>query len=191
VKVAPAIGNLKSAAMVYPNDKGALEIWGVANDNNAPFIVKALDPGQLIVSYAHRNIAVISGEEAVYIKSDLHDRSAVIWSKLGFEDAHSSISVIADLRVSVLLDTLRTMRSLARGGAIIVVPKNGEWKKSLSSINYDGKPSYYAMHGLIKEWNELGDDRYTEAGMNRSSSIHSELNRQANCLAQLTTAFST
>lgn len=186
VKVAPAIGNLKSAAMVYPDDKGALEIWGVANDNNAPFIVKALDPGQLIVSYAHRNIAVISGEEAVFIKSDLHDRGAAIWSKLGFEDAPSGIAVISDLRVNVLLHTLSTMRSLARGGAIIVVPKNGEWRKSLTSINYEGNPSYYAMHGLIEEWKGLGDARYTEAGMHRSSSIHSELNRQADCLAQLT-----
>lgn len=186
VKVAPAIGNLKSAVMVYPNEKGVLEIWGVANDNDAPFIVKALDPGQLIVSYIFRNIAVISGEEAVFIKSALHDRSAAIWSKLGFEDAPSGISVLADLRVSVLLDTLRTMRSLARGGAIIVVPENGEWRKFLTSINYEGKPSYYAMHGLIKEWNELGDDRYTEAGMHRSFSIHSELNRQSDCLAQLT-----
>lgn len=186
VKVAPAIGNLKSAAMVYPDDKGALEIWGVANDNNAPFIVKALDPGQLIVSYAHRNIAVISGEEAVFIKSDLHDRGAAIWSKLGFKDAPSNIAVISDLRVSVLLDTLSTMRSLARGGAIIVVPENGEWRNSISSINYQGRPSYYAMRGLIKEWNELGDERYTEAGMHRSSSIHLELRRQADCLAQLT-----
>lgn len=186
-KLTPAIGNLKAAAKVYPNENGALEIWGVANYYASPLKIKVLEPGRIIVSYFIKNIAVISGEESFFIKDSLHDRSDAIWSGLGLGDSDRYFAAYVDLRVMTILNALRTMRSLERGGVLLILPEDEKWRGSITSIKYAGSPPQYAMHGLIKQHNESRSrDDYTKEGIELRTRIFFELERLANSLAHLT-----
>jgi hypothetical protein len=186
-KLSPAMGNLKAAAKVYPSVSGALEIWGAANYYDSPLKVKVLEPGRIIVSYFIKNIAVISGEESFFIKDSLHDRSDVIWSGLGLGDSDRYFSPYVDLRVMTLLNTLRTMRSLERGGSLIILPEDEKWRNSVTSIKYAASPLQYAMHGLIKQHNESrSPDDYTNEAFELRTRIFFELERLTDSLAQLT-----
>lgn len=186
-KLAPAIGNLEAAIKVFPNADGALEIWGAANFYSTPLKVKVLDPGRIIVSYSINNIAVISGEESVFIESGLHDRSDAIWSALGLGDSDKYFSPYVDLRVRAILNALRKMRTLARGGVLIILPEDEKWRESITSIKYAASPPQYAMHDLIKQHNESRfRDRYTKESLELFMRTFTELERLADSLAQLT-----
>ena len=84
-KLGPAIDGSNTSMLVGPSAKGRLEIRGISTLSLAALKIKVLDPGQLIVTFAGTNIAVISGAEAVHIRNPLLTRSSSIWTKLSPE----------------------------------------------------------------------------------------------------------
>lgn len=131
VKLAPAVNCSHSAIVVAPEDHDNLKIVGIAVSTTIPLEVKALDPGLLIVSYLGTNVAVISGNEAVFIRDSLLSQSSSIWSIFNQSD-DSEYSTFNDYRVGVVLDIVRQMRLLGHGGTLIVVPDDEKWKESVN-----------------------------------------------------------
>jgi len=141
-KVAPAIGSPKSCAIVSPNEKEELEIWGVRQNWTTPFTIKVLDPGQLIIHFARSNVAAISGSEAVLIRYGLLNRSESIWSAFKPQNGEE-YSMGADPRVDTVLNIVRAIRRLGHGGALIIVPDDDQWRMSVAEQRpYDPNGRY-------------------------------------------------
>lgn len=134
VKLAPSIGN-KSSILVSSVNNKSLEITGVLLQSYAPLKISVLDPGKLIISYEFENVAIISGSEVVFIKSSLYSHTFSVWEKL-FPNEKDDLSSFSDLRASVLINTVREMRKLGHGGALIIVPNNKKYKRSIDSISF-------------------------------------------------------
>jgi hypothetical protein len=151
-KLAPAVREPEATILVCPDTTATLVAWGVCDFNHSLLSIKVLDPGRLIVSFGTRNIAVIAGSESVFISETLRERSQRIWSRLGSQLGDVSTK---DSRVRVILDALKIMRFLGRGGTLVVVPEDDTWKEGVGPIAYFGVTPLKTVHNLLKEWDEL------------------------------------
>lgn len=138
VKLAPAIEE-NSSILISTSGNESLEIKGISLLSFSPLKITVLDPGKLIISYEMENIAVISGNEVVFIRhSSLYVNTSEIWSKLFPHD--EGLSSFSDSRTSVIINTLRQMRKLKHGGTLIIVPSNKKYKKFVNMpIPYCGE----------------------------------------------------
>jgi hypothetical protein len=183
-KLGPAIDGSNTTMLVGPSASGSLEIRGISTLSLAALEIKVLDPGQLIVTFAGRNIAVVSGAEAVHIRDPLLTRSSSIWAKFALKD-ETDYSSWSDPRVDVLLETLRRMRTLRHGGAFIVVPDDDSWQTSVDlPITYSGNSKLTYGSEVIHYLAEIEKDGKTSSETARLA--RAELDRVARIFAQLT-----
>jgi len=180
-KLAPAVGNPDSGIAVSASDGKPLQVTGILAVNSAPFRIKVLDPGMLILSFASDNVAIISGDEAVFVRDRLLSRSSSIWSKLQGTQGATDYSAFSDPRVNVILDAVKSMRALGHGGALLIVPNDERWKKSIDHISYPIDPKFTQVSQTIKEMSEdEGKDEQLR------SSNRWVLEMSAKAIAQLT-----
>jgi sensor domain DACNV-containing protein len=183
-KLGPATDGSNTTILVGPSASGNLEIQGISTLSLVALTIKVLDPGQLIVTFAGTNIAVISGAEAVHIRNPLFTRTSSMWAKFAPEGA-TDYSPWSDPRVDVLLDTVRRMRTLRHGGALIVVPDDDSWKKSVDlPITYSGKGKFTYGSEVIHYLLDLEKDGGAFSETARLG--RAELDRVARTFAQLT-----
>lgn len=184
-KLAPAVKEMEAAMLVYPDDNGSLSVWGITDFNPALLTIKVLESGRLVVSFNTKNIAVITGYESVFINDVYRERTRRIWSKLTPNPRGSSEE---DDRVSLLTKALGNIRSSGRGGTIIVVPDDGDWRAGFGSLNYFGRSPLRTPHNLAKEWADLCMKkglRGALAKLQRMVELFLEFDRVPGIIAQL------
>jgi hypothetical protein len=156
-KVAPAVERAGIHLGVSRID-GALRVWGTTRTiPRFCLVLEVAAPGLLVVKH-HReesgkfvNVAVLEGDQIKIVDehaSSLPDCPELLTSLLGFDSPASWAGT-----VNVLVQLAVSMRAHGRGGALLVVPADGDaWRSSIvQPIRYAVSPPYSALVGLIRD----------------------------------------
>ncbi|HEU4767856.1 MAG TPA: hypothetical protein VFS77_10785 [Pyrinomonadaceae bacterium] len=145
-----------------------LKVWGTTRSiPSFCFVLEDVEPGLLVVKHRrldgfgkYANVAVLKGEQVKVIDekgTSLPDCPALLRSLLAFTDAatngpHHSLNILVQLAAS--------MRALAHGGTLLVVPSGSErWRESIvQPIVYSVTPQYSALSALLRQ-NPPEEDR--------------------------------
>lgn len=145
-----------------------LKVWGTTRSiPSFCFVLEDVEPGLLVVKHRrvdgfgkYANVAVLKGEQVKVIDekgTSLPDCPALLRSLLAFTDAatngpHHSLNILVQLAAS--------MRALAHGGTLLVVPAGTErWRESIvQPIVYSVTPQYSALSALLRQ-NPPEEDR--------------------------------
>lgn len=138
-----------------------LKVWGTTRSiPSFCFVLEDVEPGLLVVKHRrldgfgkYANVAVLKGEQVKVIDekgTSLPDCPALLRSLLAFTDAatngpHHSLNILVQLAAS--------MRALAHGGTLLVVPAGSErWRESIvQPIVYSVTPQYSALSALLRQ----------------------------------------
>jgi hypothetical protein len=155
-KVSPAVERAGIHLGVSRLD-GELRVWGATRTiPRFCLVLEVAAPGLLVVKH-HReesgkfvNVAVLEGDQIKIVDehaSSLPDCPELLTSLLGFDSPAAWGG-----RVNVLVQLAVSMRAHGRGGALLVVPADGEWRASIvQPIRYAVSPPYSALVGLIAD----------------------------------------
>jgi hypothetical protein len=156
-KVAPAVERAGIHLGVSRID-GELRVWGTTRTiPRSCLVLEVAAPGLLVVKH-HReesgkfvNVAVLEGDQIKLVDehaSSLPDCPDLLTSLLGFDSPASWAGT-----VNVLVQLAVSMRAHGRGGALLVVPADGDaWRASIvQPIRYAVSPPYSALVGLIRD----------------------------------------
>ena len=145
VKLGPALENPKADIGVWPDETGQLKIWGFSAISyetvKSDLWIQILGPGRILIMYSGRSIAAIIANRAVFIdsRSFLH----TIMPKISAQSRKAEISLINLFRYNAILKIAQLMRLHGRGGTVLVVPEDMNWKKSIRSpIRYTGGANF-------------------------------------------------
>jgi len=175
-KLAPAVGATEGALLVAPFEGGELKIWGLKDSDRAPVGVRVIDPGTVVVKFKETNVAAISRSEAVHIRDPLLTRSSVIWSRFGSGD--EGYDQWKDPRINAILETVKRMRALGHGGALVVVPAASHWQACVQTpIIYSGSAPFSPFQEPLSNLKELvgkaghtwADEMYWWTGVKEAS----------------------
>ncbi len=140
-KIAPAAGRQNFGIAVTTEPE--LRIWGLLNDFSTPFRIRTLDPGQLTIRFLGANVAAVSGTTAILMEDYVSTSTWPIWYRSNNENPYT---------IDAILSILRTMRALHHGGALIIVPSDGQWRSSVQQdVPYPGDDHFTAIHEAIYE----------------------------------------
>ena len=134
--------------------KQLLSVIGVGHISQVGVRVNVLAPGHLVVEYSGKRIATISGNKSLCLTAE--DRfHGKLWNKL---DDHSTDREWREFVREVIVETIRTMRTLGCGGSLVILPENDNWKKSVqgdSKYAFAGCPSFArSLYNLLTEARE-------------------------------------
>ncbi len=148
-KLGPSVKAELSAIAVWPSDKETLNIWGLFADTLPMFRIKVLDPGLLIISFSRKNVSIISGDEAVFVRNNVFSRS--MWTRLQGSTMSEDYSPFIDPKVEFILSIARAMRSLGHGGTLLIVPDDERWNESHDHSTYPVGPRNTQVSSLLRE----------------------------------------
>ncbi|MBM9604669.1 putative sensor domain DACNV-containing protein [Desulfopila inferna] len=145
VKLGPALENPKTDIGVWPDESGFLRIWGFTSARHElikpDFWVQILGPGLILVLYSGRSLAAVTGNQAVFLDQNVAMQS--LMPKISAQAKTSDLRLLNLLRYNALLKIAQQMRAHGRGGTVLVVPENNNWKPSIKSpIKYTGGANF-------------------------------------------------
>ncbi|MDK9708933.1 MAG: hypothetical protein OEL83_17965 [Desulforhopalus sp.] len=146
VKLGPALENPQADIGVWPDDKGQLKIWGFTAISYEMVIksdlwIQILGPGRILIMYSGRTVAAVTANRAVFIdsRSFLHS----IMPKIAAQAQNTDISLLNLFRYNSILKIAQQMRNHGRGGTVLIVPADMNWKNSITApIQYTGGASF-------------------------------------------------
>lgn len=196
VKIAPASGNASIGVTSSPQS-GRLEICELTESPLSPVRVKALDPGQLIVSFSGKNIAVISGDQPTFIKNELLNLSSNLWRVFAEDSTDMEVFArgmehfaLGDERVSAVLTVARQMRLMGHGGTLIVVPDRQSWERSKDSVSYpaavQNRITSEFLEYLAEAKRDLEEDKTNKTAAEQVKLWQDAINTSAMFIAPLT-----
>jgi len=156
-RVGPAVERAGIHLGVWRDPEEGLYIWGAARGiPRLCFVVEVAAPGLIVIKYHSGetsgkfvNVAVLEGDEIKFVNQQttgVPDYPSLLTSLLGFDSPASwvhSVNVLVQLAVS--------MRSLGRGGSLLVVPsETGSWRDSIVP------PMPYALSPPFSDLANLG-----------------------------------
>lgn len=161
-KLAPAVKQPGMHLGVW-RDTDDLKVWGTTRSLPPHcFVIEVVGSGLLVVK--HRggpfgkfiNVAVLEGDEIKIVDerpAAMPNCPGVLKSMLGFEAAASSHE-----SVNVLVQLSAAMRLHGRGGALLVVPRESDWRESIVP------PVLYSLSPPMSELADLMDRQREEIG---------------------------
>jgi hypothetical protein len=158
-KVAPAVERAGIHLGVWPDEDGALSVWGTVRAiPPLCLVVEVAAPGLLVVKH-HRgdeagkfvNVAVVEGDQIKVVDeraSSLPDCPPLLTSLLGFDAPASWVD-----SVNVLVQLAVSMRGHGRGGSLLVVPDGSQtWQESIvRPMAYAVMPAFAELAQLNRE----------------------------------------
>ena len=154
MKLGAAVGNQILGISVIPDASGQLSISGVGG--YTPLTITVLDPGKLIIKFVAENVAAITGDNPLLIRSPHSTIFSPFWKKFAPKDDTVEFSAWWDPRVKTLLTVLKTMQRYHHGGMLVVVPDNDGWRDSLGgSIPYEAEEPSSALSDIIARVNDI------------------------------------
>lgn len=153
VKLAPALENPQADIGVWPDEAGQLKIWGFTTISyetaiTSDLLIKILGPGRILIMYSGRTIAALTANRAVFI--DTRRFLHTIMPKIAAQAHKTDISLVNLFRYNAILKIAQQMRVHGRGGTVLVVPEDMNWKKSIKApINYTGGASFLDPDAML------------------------------------------
>ncbi|MGL1931043.1 MAG: hypothetical protein OCC45_04695 [Desulfotalea sp.] len=199
VKLGAALENPQADISVWPDKTKALVIWGFRTRSIEVLLptlcVEAMSPGNVLITFAGKSLAALSGNEAFF--TDHSSLMRTIIPKLSSPNDKQSDNILYLMRYMSLLNTAKEMLTHARGGTLLVVPEGSEWQRSVDTpVPYTGgaiflgsdydvtkKPSL-----LTSVKNFFGGSSQNKSIIERESIEHlsRQLNQQCKNIAKLT-----
>lgn len=158
-KLAPAACHQDLSMLVGASDEH-LQVVGLRDFSKGPLTFKVLDPGQLIIRFGAGNLAVVSGEGALFIRDPLFVTR--VFSSLQPSDPSDDNFPFSDHRIQTILDIGRQMRRLEHGGTLVIIPSETDWAESTDKQRkYSGKQTVLAdmLRDLKKVRDRTGLER--------------------------------
>lgn len=152
-KLGPALEFPQVDIGVWPEESGQLKIWGfttVAYETTikSDLWVRILGPGRILIMFGGRAIAALTSNRAVFIdsRSFLHS----IMPKIAAQAQKTEITLLNLLRYNSILKIAQHMRLHGRGGTVLIVPEDMNWKKSIATpIKYTGGASFLDIEAMM------------------------------------------
>jgi hypothetical protein len=152
-KLAPALEFPQADIGVWPDESGQLKIWGFSafayeTTIKSDLWVQILGPGRVLIMYSGRTIAALTANRAVFVdsRSFLH----TIMPKIAAQAQKTEISLLNLFRYNAILKIAQRMRLHGRGGTLLVVPEDMDWKKSITTpIKYTGGASFLDAEAMM------------------------------------------
>ena len=145
VKLGASLENPRADVAIWPDDHGNLTIWGFktrsVNTPIANLCVEAIGPGRVLVTFGGKSLAALIDNEGVFI-DHTHLMRKIIPKLSSPGDQHND-KMLRVMRYMSLLNTARKMREHGRGGTLLVVSENMEWRNSIGTpLPYTGGASF-------------------------------------------------
>jgi hypothetical protein len=145
-KLGPALEFPQADIGVWPDESGQLKVWGftaVAYETavKSDLWVQILGPGRILIMFSGRAIAALTANRAVFVdsRSFLHS----IMPKIAAQAQKTEITLLNLFRYNAILKIAQRMRLHGRGGTVLIVPEDMNWKKSITTpIKYTGGASF-------------------------------------------------
>lgn len=159
VKLGPALEDPQADIGVWPDEAGQLKIWGFTTISyetviTSDLLIKILGPGRILIMYSGRTIAALTANRAVFIdsRSFLH----TIMPKIAAQAHTTDISLVNLFRYNAILKIAQQMRLHGRGGTVLIVPEDMNWKKSIKApIHYTGGASFLDPDAMLSTPSQL------------------------------------
>jgi hypothetical protein len=139
-------------------DQDKLYVWGATlTIPKFCFVLEVIEPGLLVVKYRrgqdpgkYVNVAVLKGDQIKVVDeqgTSLPDCPELLTSLLGFGSP-----VPRDGSVNALVQLAASMRAHARGGSLLVVPKDSDvWRESIvQPVLYSVSPRFNELADLMR-----------------------------------------
>lgn len=141
IKLSPALKTPHADLEVWPDASGTLKIWGftvLANETTIKtnLCVRSLGPGRILVIHSGRTVAALDANRAMFI--DPRPFLQSIMPKIAAHARSTDITLQNLSRYNAILQIAQQMRLHRRGGTVLIVPEDSNWKKSITT------PSKYA-----------------------------------------------
>jgi hypothetical protein len=152
-KLGPALEFPQADIGVWPDESGQLKVWGftaVAYEMaiKSDLWVQILGPGRILIMFSGRAIAALTANRAVFVdsRSFLHS----IMPKIAAQAQKTEITLLNLFRYNAILKIAQSMRLHGRGGTVLIVPEDMNWKKSITSpIKYTGGASFLDVETMM------------------------------------------
>lgn len=152
-KLGPALESPQADIGVWPDESGKLKIWGftaVAYETavKSDLWVQIMGPGRVLIMFSGRTIAALTANRAAFVDSRpfLHS----IMPKIAAQAQKTDITLLNLFRYNAILKIAQFMRLHGRGGTVLVVPEDPNWKKSISTpIKYTGGASFLDAEAML------------------------------------------
>ena len=178
-KVAPAVERAGIHLGVWPDDAGALRVWGTAGSIPAIcFVLEVAGPALLVVKHRRGeesgkfvNVAVLEGDQVKLVDehaSSLPDCPELLASLLGFDAPSSWVHSI-----NILLQMAVSMRAHGRGGSLLIVPAGDDgWRDSIvQPVKYGAVPPFRGLADLARATTEAKRAREWQDELRRLISL--------------------
>lgn len=140
-RLAPALDREDVEIGVWPDKDGRLEVWGFSLHSSISSVkVRVIQPGQLLVSVSVTKVALITGDQILTFRGRSLRFELFPWNRLfptESEEEKGHWKWIYTPRVAEKIQLLTTfageMRRHGRGGILLVVPRNNDWKTSVEA----------------------------------------------------------
>lgn len=151
-KLAPALENPQADIGVWPDEDGQLKIWGFTTIAYEMVVksdlwIQILGLGRILIMYSGRAIAAVTANRAEFIdsRSFLHS----IMPKIAAQAQKTEITLLNLFRYNAILKIAQQMRIHGRGGTVLIVPEDADWKESIASpIKYTGGASFLDVEAM-------------------------------------------
>ncbi len=145
IKLGASLEKPRADVGIWPNEHGILSIWGFktrsVNSLIANLCVEAIGPGKVLITFGGKSLAALIGNEAVFIDHS-HLMSKII-PKLSSPADKQTDKMLQVMRYMSLLNTARNMREHGRGGTLLIVSENMEWRSSIGTpLPYTGGANF-------------------------------------------------
>jgi hypothetical protein len=152
-KLGPALENPQADIGVWPDESGQLKIWGFTTISYETVIksdlcIQILGPGRILVIYSGRTVAALTANRAAFVdsRSFLHS----IMPKIAAQAQKTDITLMNLFRYNAILKIAQQMRMHGRGGTVLIVPEDANWKKSITApIKYTGGASFLDAEAMM------------------------------------------
>jgi hypothetical protein len=170
VKIAPAVQASKAHIGIWPDAEGELVIWGftsaplvsksasqpywfVDSSLGSPLTIQAHEPGQILILASHTAVALITGRRAAFLEEQGRIWETALWSRIPL--GVDPIAEHEEQRLQIfqsLFKIAQAARSHGRGGMVLVVPDDEDWRRSVSQPMVYGAsaPFERARHCLMQ-----------------------------------------
>lgn len=150
VKLGAALDSGFSDICLWPEENGALKIWGFKmrsqNHLTTNLRILILGPGSIMIMCYGRSIAALTGNRGRFLNPDCLFKTLMPkFSNDTFFDTRESQFIA----INVLLQISQAMKNHQKGGTLLFVPENSGWESSIKQpVYFSGRTQFIESGNL-------------------------------------------
>ena len=145
VKLGSALDSGFSDICLWPEENGALTIWGFRmrslNHLTTSLRIFILRPGSIVIMCYGRSIAALTENKGRFLNPDCLFKT--LMPKFCLNNSFFDTKESQFIEINILLKIAQAMRNHQQGGTLLFVPEDSEWKNSIKQpVDYSGKAQF-------------------------------------------------